>query len=96
MYEITNYTKAQAKKLGVDVKPSTNPKKKLDVFLNKKKEKERKVASIGAIGYSDYPHYIQSNGLVYANEKRKLYRIRHNKDLNKIGSGGFFASRLLW
>jgi len=91
MYEITNYTKAQAKKLGVEVKPSTNPKKKIDVF-----KKDKKVASVGAIGYSDYPHYIESNGMVYANERRKLYRIRHNKDLNKIGSGGFFAARLLW
>ena len=91
MYEITNYTKAQAKKLGVEVKPSTNPKKKIDVF-----KKDKKVASVGAIGYSDYPHYIESNGMVYANERRKLYRIRHNKDLKEIGSAGYYANKLLW
>ena len=33
MYIITDYTKNKAKKLGVIVKPSTNKKKKIDVFF---------------------------------------------------------------
>jgi len=48
-YKITSYTKQQAKKLGVTVKPSTVKGKKLDVY-NKKGEK---VASIGALGMGD-------------------------------------------
>ena len=44
MYSITNYTKEQAKKLGVSVKPSTNPKKKIDVFKN-----DIKITSCGDI-----------------------------------------------
>lgn len=91
MYEITDYTKTQAKKLGVDVKPSSNPKKKIDVFKN-----NLKIASVGGSGYKDYPTYIKSNGMVYANERRKLYKIRHNKDLKKEGSAGFYANKLLW
>ena len=34
MYNITPYSRNQAKKLGVIIKPSTNTKKKLDVFKN--------------------------------------------------------------
>jgi hypothetical protein len=36
-YKITNYSKIKAKELNVDIKPSTNPKKKIDVFKNDKK-----------------------------------------------------------
>ena len=46
MYEITNYTYKQAKKLGVSVKNSTNKTKKIDVYKNGKK-----IASVGAIIY---------------------------------------------
>ena len=91
MYNIKNYTKEKAKELNVKIKPSTNKKKKIDVFKD-----GRKIASIGAIGYSDYPTYIESKGIKYADERRKLYKIRHNKDLKQIGSNGWFASNLLW
>ena len=91
MYQITDYTYRQAKKLGVDVKPSTDKKKKIDVIKNGKK-----IASVGAIGYKDYPTYIKEKGLSYANERRKLYKIRHSKDRVKIGTNGYFADKLLW
>ena len=91
MYQITDYTYRQAKKLGVDVKPSTDKKKKIDVIKN-----GNKIASVGAIGYKDYPTYIKEKGLSYANERRKLYKIRHSKDRVKIGTNGYFADKLLW
>jgi hypothetical protein len=91
MYEITNYTKEQAKKLGVEVKPSTNKKKKIDVFKS-----GEKVASVGAIGYADYPTYIKTEGKSYADKRRELYKMRHSKDRNKIGTNGFYADKLLW
>jgi len=91
MYHITNYTKQKAKELNVNVKPSTNKNKKIDVFKNNKK-----IASIGSIKNFDYPNYIIKNGLEYANERRKLYRIRHNKDRNIKNSNGFYADKLLW
>jgi hypothetical protein len=91
MYEITNYTKEQAKKLGVEVKPSTNKKKKIDVFKS-----GEKIASVGAIGYADYPTYIKTEGKLYADKRRELYKMRHSKDRNKIGTNGFYADKLLW
>lgn len=91
MYQITNYTKQQAKLLGVQVKPSTNPNKKIDVFKN-----GEKIASVGAQGYMDYPSYIKSHGKKYAEERRRLYKIRHTEDRKVRGSAGFYADRLLW
>ena len=90
-YTITNYTKRQAKKLGVTVKPSKVKGKKIDVFKNGKK-----VASVGAIGYLDYPNYIKKKGKKYADERRRLYKIRHQNDRNKRGSNGYYADKLLW
>ena len=63
MYEIKPYTVQQAKRMGVTVRPSTSPKKKVDVF-----DKGNKVASIGAIGFSDYGSYIKERGKEYADE----------------------------
>jgi hypothetical protein len=90
-YRITTYTKNKAKQLGVVVKTSTNPKKKIDVYKDNKK-----IASVGAVGYKDYPTYIKENGLEYANERRRLYRIRHKTDKNIVGSNGYYANELLW
>lgn len=91
MYQITEYSYRQANKLGVDIKPSTKKGKKIDVFKN-----GILVGSVGAIGYSDYPTYIKEKGLEYANKRRALYKQRHSKDLNKVGSNGYYASNLLW
>jgi len=52
-YNITNYTKQQAEKLGVIVSPSSNPKKKLDVF----DKKGKLITKIGDSNYKDYPTY---------------------------------------
>jgi len=57
MYHITAYTKAKAKEINVEVKPSTRKGKKIDVFRDGKK-----IDSVGAIGYKDYPTYIATEG----------------------------------
>ena len=49
-YKILPYSFEQADKLNVEIKPSTNKNKKIDVFKN-----GQKIASIGAIGYNDKP-----------------------------------------
>jgi len=90
-YQITQYTRDQARKLGVSVKHSTNPDKKIDVFKN-----GEKIASVGAMGYGDYPTYMRTRGKEYADERRRLYKIRHTSDRNVRGSNGFYADRLLW
>ena len=91
MYQITDYTKKKAEELGVIVRNSSNPKKKLDVFKSGKK-----VASVGAVGYKDYPTYMKLEGTEYADERRKLYKKRHFKDLKNVGSSGWYANKLLW
>jgi hypothetical protein len=90
MYKIKQYSKDRAKELGVQIKPSTNPKKKIDVFKT-----GVKIASIGSIAYKDYPTYLQENKEL-AEERRRLYKIRHKNDLNKINSNGYYANLLLW
>ena len=91
MYQITPYTRQKAEQIGVKVKPSTNPKKKIDVFKG-----GEKIASIGASGYMDYPTYIQKEGKEVANERRRLYHKRHEGDRRKKWSKGWLASTLLW
>jgi hypothetical protein len=91
MYEITPYTKAQAKKLGVQVKPSTRKGKKIDVFKD-----GDKIVSIGAFGMGDYPTYQRTHGKAFADKRRELYKARHHKDLIKKGTAGYYADHLLW
>jgi hypothetical protein len=90
MYEIKEYTKKKAKQYNVKIKQSTNKNKKIDVF----NKDNKKIASIGAIKYDDYPTHILKKGIDYANERRRLYKIRHKKDLNS--KNGFWADKLLW
>jgi len=91
MYKITNYSKQQAKKLGVKIKPSTQKGKKIDVFKN-----DKKVASIGAIDYGDYPTYIKKFGRAYADDRRRLYKLRHEKYRNIPDTPSFYSDKILW
>jgi len=88
-YDIKQYSQDQAKKLNVTIKPSSKANYKIDVF-NKNREY---ITSIGDKRYSDFPHYIESHGIEYANKRRALYRARHIKD---IGERGKLALMLLW
>lgn len=90
-YEITEYSKIKASKLGVDIKPSKSKGKKIDVF-----KEGKKITSIGATGYKDYPTYVKEKGKSYADERRKLYKERHQKDRTKYGSRGWYADKILW
>jgi hypothetical protein len=97
MYKITTYSKKQASKLGVTIRPSKNSKKKIDVF-NKKGDK---LASIGAKGMNDFPTYKKKerSGEVpkgTADKRRALYKKRHSKDRNVKGTAGYFADKILW
>jgi hypothetical protein len=90
-YKITYYTRLKAKELGVTVKLSTIKGKKIDVFRNGKK-----VASIGALGYGDFPTFLKTKGKEYAEKRQKAYKMRHEKDRHKIGTPGYYADQLLW
>lgn len=84
VYVISEYSKLQAKKLAVEIKLSSTPNKKLDVFKDGKK-----VASIGQIGYKDYGVYLKEKGKKYADERRRLYRLRHRGEDN-------YTLKILW
>lgn len=90
-YSITSYTRARAKKLGVQVKLAKNKKKKLDVFKDGKK-----VASIGARGMGDFPTYKKTKGLEFAKKRQKAYKSRMAKNRKKVGTPGYYADKLLW
>ena len=90
-YNITDYTYNKAKKLGVEVKLSKNKKKKIDVFKDGKK-----IASVGARGYGDYPTYIKTKGRDFANKRRKAYNARHEHTRHKKFTNSWYASNLLW
>lgn len=89
-YKIKQYTYDQAKRLGVEVKPSKDKRKKIDVFKN-----GTFLFSIGAMGYSDFPTYIEDKGMEYAKERQRLYRIRHKKN-DISNTPGWYASEILW
>ena len=91
MYKITTRQFSSALNLGVTIKPSTNKSKKIDVFKNGKK-----IASIGAMGYKDYSIHLEEKGKAYADERRRLYKIRHEADRHKKGTAGYFADKILW
>jgi len=86
---MTNYTRKKANKLGVVIKQSTNPNKKIDVF-----KKGKKVCSVGGAGYQNFPTYMKTKGISFAKTRRKLYKIRHSKDRKK--GCGYYADQLLW
>lgn len=88
VYEIQPYTFKKAKQLGLQVKPSSKAGKKIDVY-----KQGDLVASIGAAKMGDYPSYIKEKGKAYAEERRRLYKIRHAKN---TGVAGKLASELLW
>lgn len=54
------------------------------------------MASVGAIGYGDYPTFKALYGKEYADKRRKLYKMRHESDRHERGTAGFYADKLLW
>jgi len=87
MYPIRPYHLKQAKKLGVMIQPSSRGNYKLDVF----KDGEY-VTSIGDRRYKDYMLYKEERGKDYADERRRLYKLRHKNE----GVRGMLASTILW
>jgi hypothetical protein len=74
---------------------SKNSSKKFTVFVPKN-EKLIKV-DFGAKGMGDYTIYYKEKGKDFANERRRLYRLRHKNDnLNNPYSPGFWSFFTLW
>lgn len=92
MYVILPRVHNNAKELGVSVHPSDNPKYKIEVYDSD----GNFMFYGGASGFGDYPTYLHENGKVYADERRRLYMIRHKKEIQKTQSRGWFIYKLLW
>lgn len=96
-YEILPVMHKKARWLGLRLRPSRNPLKKIDAVDSK-----GRVTSFGGRGYGDYYVFQKTKGLSYAKERRKLYKIRHAKDRavrrDRTGkyTAGFLADRILW
>jgi hypothetical protein len=91
MYDIKKYSYDQAKKLNVIIKPSIHANKKIGVF-----DKQNKfITSIGDVNYKDYPTYLAIDKKL-ANQRRKLYKIRHEKDRHIKNTSGYYADKILW
>lgn len=91
-YKILPYSYKQAEKLGVEIKPSAKKNKKIDVYKNKKL-----ISSIGQLGAKDYPTYLkETKNKEFADERKRLYKLRHKKDLSIVGSAGYYANNILW
>ena len=91
-YKITKYTLDKAKELDVQVFPSDNPKYKIEVY------DANGVFMFygGSPLYSDYPTYMETHGKEYADERRRLYRLRHKKGIANKGSRSWWIAELLW
>ena len=87
MYLITQYTKDKARQAGLVVKPSKRKGKKVDVFKD-----GTYLDSIGDIRYGDYPTFLKEKGSTFAEERRRLYHLRHTKNTPREK----LASFLLW
>jgi hypothetical protein len=97
MYNISDKTYQIANEMGLQIFPSDNPNKKLEVY---DKKTGNFLFYAGASDYMDYHMYLaeEKKGLVpkgTADKRRKLYHIRHQKDI-EMGRKGYVVSRLLW
>lgn len=90
-YKVTEYTRQQARKYGVTVKAATDGVHKIDVYRNKEW-----IASVGGFNYSDYPTYMKTHGKEYADGRRRLYKIRHERDRHTKWTRGWLSDVLLW
>jgi len=82
----TNLSKARskAKKIGVSVRVSETKGKKLDVYKN-----GNKVATIGDLAYEDFNTHRDE-------ERRRLYKLRHEKTRHKKNTPSYYADNILW
>ena len=90
-YKIKRRQFIQAKKLGVKIKPSRSKNKKIDVFKDGKK-----IAVIGNSNYSDYATYRKTKGKAFADERKRLYKARHQSTRTRRGSNSYYADKILW
>jgi len=48
------------------------------------------------MGYKDFHLYTKEKGKEFAEKRRRLYKIRHQKNRGKVGTPSYYADKLLW
>ena len=91
MYQIKPLQIQNAKQLGLTIKPSNRKHYKIDIF----KDGEY-ITSGGDIRYKDYATHLEEKGQYFADHRRRLYRTRHRKEIENVGSRGSVISHILW
>ena len=90
MYTILPYSYEQARRLGVTIYPSKHRGKRIDVYKGNKF-----ICAIGTLGMKDFPTYWKERGKSFADDRRRLYHLRHRAD-DVYGTAGWYALRILW
>jgi hypothetical protein len=91
MYDIKEYSYKKAKQLNVIIKPSKHKNKKIDVY----DKNNNFICSIGDINFFDFPTYLTIDKDL-AKQRRKLYKIRREKNRHIKNTKGFHADQILW
>jgi hypothetical protein len=92
-YQITKRQEDNATRENVIIFPADkDSKKKIEVY----DEDGLYMFSIGDKRYKDYDIYLKEKGKQYADNRRRLYKIRHEKTRHKKGTPSYFADRILW
>jgi|TARA_R100000479_G_scaffold144912_1_gene80328 hypothetical protein len=81
---VMSRVKANARKIGVTVKPSTRKGKKIDVFKG-----DKKVASVGDATMQDFTKHRDE-------QRRRNFKSRFQKQRTKVGTPAYYADKLLW
>lgn len=92
MYSISKKKHDLAKEIGVQIKPSKKINKKIDIY----DAEGVYYTSIGDLRFNDYFSYLKTHDKAFADNRRRLYLLRHQKELLSIGSRGWFSAILLW
>ena len=87
MYDISKQTYTIARRYGLEIHPSNRRHKKIDVY-----SRGNYIESIGYNRYKDYYVYLKESGKSVAQERARLYYLRHKKDSMKER----LAKLLLW
>ena len=91
MYKIDPYSYEKAKILKVNIIPSIQKNKKIDVLDGN----NQYICSIGDIRRKDFPTYLK-DGKEYAEYRQQQYWLRHRKHTNKWGTKAYYVANLLW
>ena len=92
-YQISQRQEQNATRENVIIFPAhKDSKKKIEVYDSR----GIYMFSIGDKRYKDYDIYLKEKGKEYADNRRRLYKIRHENTRHKKGTPSYYSDRILW